>query len=103
MHCSFVAAEASSMAIGDGDSGLSLEEVGEAMNITREGVRLIQLKALIKLRRTLQTLEDEREQALSKSMLHSRGDRISADDQDIEPEDENHVSLCVCRRKLERR
>ena len=45
----------------DGKSGKTLEETGQLMNLTREGVRQIQIKALSKLRRML---KDELEPAM---------------------------------------
>ena len=49
MHCSFVAAEA-------GEN--TLDQIGEMIGITREGVRLIELRGLRKLKQALREQED---------------------------------------------
>jgi len=55
MNCSFLAAEA---------GGHTLEAIGEMMGITREGVRLIQIRALKKLRVCLEETAEQNDPSI---------------------------------------
>jgi len=83
MNCTFVAAEAVALSPDSESEGLSLEEVGEAMNLTREGVRLIQIKALRKVRQAFTAPaagapEDQHEPAVLEPGLAAREGRERA-------------------------
>ena len=75
MNCTFVAAEAS--------DGHTLEAIGKMMGITREGVRLIEVRAMKKYRSVLealhQTQDQHEEAALHQSALAAGGDSIDPD------------------------
>lgn len=66
MNCTFMAAEA-------GDH--TLEVIGEMLGITREGVRLIQIRALDKLRSGLKEMENHEPPLHQQS--HTTGRRIN--------------------------
>lgn len=51
MNCSFMAFEA----VAETGQGLTLEEIGQTIGLTREGVRQIQDRALLRLRRRMQS------------------------------------------------
>jgi hypothetical protein len=91
MNCTFVAAEAS--------DGHTLEAIGEMMGITREGVRLIEARAMKKYRANLEALRHAQDQhdeaALHQSSAPAGGDRIDPDSEVPQLSDEHHVVRAV--------
>lgn len=80
MNCTFVAAEAG------GEH--SLESIGEMMGITREGVRLIEVRAMKKLRLALDQRSNQHHEdksSLLQPNMAPRADRISAVDSSHKP------------------
>lgn len=69
MNCSFLAAEA---------GGHTLEAIGEMLGITREGVRLIQIRALEKLRAGLDETPEQHEPSLYESSLATRPGHVDS-------------------------
>lgn len=85
MNCTFVAAEAG------GEH--TLEAIAEMMDLTREGVRLIELRALRKAREQMNQLRNHAESTLREQGLAARPDRHAPLDEGAESEDEaDHVS-----------
>jgi hypothetical protein len=74
MNCTFVAAEVSDH---------TLEAIGEMMGITREGVRLIERRALMKVRLAIEQNEND-EPALCKQTPSPGEDRIEPRGESIE-------------------
>jgi hypothetical protein len=73
MNCTFVASEVSEH---------TLEEIGEMMGITREGVRLIQIRALKKVRLAMD--EENNEPALHQQSSPPGEDNFGANGQGVE-------------------
>jgi hypothetical protein len=95
MNCSFVASETGAQH--------SLEEIGRMMGLTREGVRVIELRALAKARLALRdpgTSTDRDSDGLHEPRLVPGASRLRSDDQGSELEDEGDVVFPVRRRKL---
>lgn len=85
MNCTFVAAEAG------GEH--SLESIGEMMGITREGVRLIEVRAMKKLRLALDQRSNQHHEdrpTVLQPSLATRKNRISAIDSSHKPENPGH-------------
>jgi hypothetical protein len=96
MNCSFVASETGAQH--------SLEEIGKMMGLTREGVRVIELRALAKARLALRdpgaSTDRDHDHDLHEPRLVSGARRLCAHDQVPELEDEGDVIFPVRRRKL---
>lgn len=78
MNCTFVASEAGSH---------TLEAIGEMMNITREGVRLIERRALMKIRAHIRGDEADGPQG-RKASVHKQN--LDAGEDLVTPDDSSH-------------
>lgn len=80
MNCTYVGSETG--------NEHTLEAVGEMIGVTREGIRLIEKRALLKIRAALsQGLDNE---STVHKQVHIPGtDRVPSDDEGPEPEDEH--------------
>lgn len=100
MNCSFVASEAVALSTDDDGFGFSLEEIGEMMDLTREGVRLIQAKALAKIRKAMDELDKPKNNdiaAVHESHVAPGPRRVSTSDQADEREDQGRIiRVIVC-------
>ena len=72
MNCTFVAAQVSDH---------TLEAIGEMMGITREGVRLIELRALKKVRLAIEEQDQNDDPSLCKQAPSSGPNNVEADSQ----------------------
>ena len=72
MNCTFVAAQVSDH---------TLEAIGEMMGITREGVRLIELRALKKVRLAIEEQDQKNDPSLCKQAPSAGPNHIEADSQ----------------------
>lgn len=90
MNCSFVAAEAGEH---------TLEAIGQMMGITREGVRVIELRAMRKIRLLLATPKDE-ETPIQKPDMAARASDVITLDQSHQRENKGNIVPAISSRKL---
>lgn len=88
MNCTFVAAECGEH---------TLEAIGEMMGLTREGVRVIEMRALRKVRRRLSELDETNDAAssLHESSVASGAGDFDTRDEVAEPTDEGYIVSAV--------
>ena len=86
MNCSFLAAEA---------GGHTLEAIAEMLDITREGVRQIQIRALSKLRAGLVEDQEQHEPSIHESRLATRPGHIDSNHEVDQSENERHSLSAV--------
>lgn len=81
MNCTFIAAE-----VGEH----TLEAIGEMMKITREGVRVIEKRAMNKIRAALSQKDSHADKPAAghKSPRSAGKDSVPSFDEGLEPEDE---------------
>jgi len=92
LNCSFVAAEAG------GEH--TLDEVGDAMGITRERVRQIEVSALAKLRAAMAEIQERDANAIHKPGLVAGNCDLDADGQFTQSQDEADFFSAMHGRKL---
>jgi len=86
MNCSFLAAEA---------GGHTLEAIGEMLGMTREGVRLIQVRALEKLRACLEENSEQHEFTIYESSLAAGPGYVDTDDKGNECSNQGYVVSAI--------
>lgn len=94
MNCAFVAAEAGAH---------TLEAIGEMMGITREGVRLIEVRAMERFREGWQQQVESNESTLQEPDLAPRSGRVDANQGMGERAHESHNVSVGNRRELAQR